>query len=137
MVQKCKSKEHTQMQFCTAIMEYEKRSVTKSVNILDSAMKIVRTYTGKRLSKPFEVSFWSFSGLFCCIKAISDVSSLIMTKEMNKGMVQIDGCKPNTNGEVLWSELICLLTIFYQGSRGGCIAFDIDLFIYLENYFKS
>lgn len=59
------------MQVRSASMDYQKRSISKPVNIWDVALKFVWAYTDRSLSKVFEVSFGSSFGLFSCIKAMA------------------------------------------------------------------
>lgn len=101
---KRKNEEHIQMQFCTANMEYERWPFTKSINLLDVALKFVRAYIGESLSNAYEVSFGSSPGLLGCIKAKACVFTLLITKEMNNNSMKSGTGKPNTDDEVIGSE---------------------------------
>lgn len=81
---KSQTEESIHMQFRTAGIEYEKRSITRAIEHLQVALKIILEYTGERLSRAFEVSVWWSSRLFFCIKAMEYVLKLFITKEMNR-----------------------------------------------------
>lgn len=48
---KSQNMENNQLQVRPASMQYDKRSITKSINVLDVVLKFVWVYTGKSLSK--------------------------------------------------------------------------------------
>lgn len=102
--QERKYREHIQLQFCTASMEHEKRSITKTINLLDAALRFVWMCTSASLSKAFEVSFISSPGLFFCIKAIECVFRLLITKEMNKNRLQSNNGKQIADDQVVGSK---------------------------------
>lgn len=120
----------------TARMQYDRTSITKSITLLDVALKFVWVCINESLSNAFKVSFGSSTGLFCCIKAIASEFRLLITNEMKIMGKVILTCQI-LKLRFFRVKMICLTTDLYQVCQRLCIAFDKGKFICLNKNFRS
>lgn len=123
-----KNKEHIEIHFSTTSTELEKRSVTKSINLLHFALKFVWTYTNESPSKAVEVSFGPYPGIFFFMKAIASVFTFLTMMKMNKQRMQSGTASRILTKKCSRVRMICPSTGFYQVRQRWCIAFDTDVF---------
>lgn len=111
---KSKSMDQIQMQRRTAPLQYDKRSITQSFSLLESALRMVWAGTGERFSKAFKVTLKSPPRLFYCIKAIQFVFTLLIMKRWIKtGGEVIETCQI-LRPKFLQVKMVCPLRVLFQ-----------------------